>query len=117
MNQDIFPEIRVATEALESRIAITEAEVAQMKEGIASKKELRRSWRKALATFNPKRATPKKRIAPRKTGASASSAAQQKSTSSIVLVTFRAELHDNVGHCSLLSDSPKRWVTSGIARQ
>jgi hypothetical protein len=61
MNQEIFPEIQVATEALESRIAIAEAEVAQMKEGIAGKRELLRSWRKTLATFNPKRATPKRR--------------------------------------------------------
>ena len=61
MTQDIFPEIQVATEALESRIAITEAEVAQMKESIAGKRELVRAWRKALSTFNPKRAAPKKR--------------------------------------------------------
>jgi hypothetical protein len=61
MTQDVFPEIQVATEALESRITITEAEVAQMKEGIAGKRELLRSWRKALASFNPKRAVTKKR--------------------------------------------------------
>jgi hypothetical protein len=62
MNQDVFPEIQVATEALESRIAITEAEVAEMKESIAGKRELLRSWRKALSTFNPKRATQKKGV-------------------------------------------------------
>jgi hypothetical protein len=61
MTQDIFPEIQVATEALESRIAITETEVSQMKDAIAGKRELLRSWRKALATFNPKRAAAKKR--------------------------------------------------------
>jgi hypothetical protein len=61
MTQDVFPEIQVATEALESRIAITETEVSQMKEAIAGKRELLRSWRKALVTFNPKRAAPKKR--------------------------------------------------------
>jgi hypothetical protein len=60
MTQDIFPEIQVATEALESRIAITEGEVTQLKETIAGKKALLRSWRKALATFSPKRAAPKK---------------------------------------------------------
>jgi len=77
MSQDIFPEIQVATEALESRIAITEAEVAEMKEGIACKRELLRSWRKALSTFNPKRAAPKKRTAgsQRKSAASALSTA------------------------------------------
>jgi hypothetical protein len=66
MSQELFPEIQVATEALESRIAITEAEVAQMKKGIAGKRELLRSWRKALATFNPKRAASKKRAAGQK---------------------------------------------------
>ena len=66
MPQDTVPEIQVATEALESRIAITEAEVTQMKEGIASKRDLLRCWRKALATFNPKRATSKKRTAGQK---------------------------------------------------
>jgi hypothetical protein len=75
MTQDVFPEIQVATEALESRIAITESEVAQMKEGIASKRELLRSWRKALVTFNPKRAVLKKRTGAyqRKSAAPASS--------------------------------------------
>ncbi len=63
MSQDVFPEIQVATEALESRIAITEAEVAEMKEAIAGKREQLHSWRKALSTFNPKRAAPKKRAA------------------------------------------------------
>ena len=63
MPEEVFPEIQRATEALESRIAITESEVAQMKEAIAAKRLLLRSWRKALATFNPKRAAPKKRAA------------------------------------------------------
>ena len=62
MTQEVFPEIQAATEALESRIAKTEAEVAEMKEGIAAKRGLLRSWRKALATFNPKRAAPKKQM-------------------------------------------------------
>ena len=75
MTQDVFPEIQVATEALESRIAITESEVAQLKEGIAAKRELLRSWRKALATFNPKRVAAKKRTGPyqRKSAAPATS--------------------------------------------
>jgi Domain of unknown function (DUF4158) len=37
------------TALLESRIAITEAEVAEMKEGMAGKRELLRSWRKPLS--------------------------------------------------------------------
>ena len=59
MTQEIFPEIQAATEALKARIALTETEVAQMKDGIKAKRELLRSWRKALAAFSPKRA-PKK---------------------------------------------------------
>jgi len=45
MNQETFPEIQVATEALESRISITEAEIAQMKEDIKAK----RAHREVLA--------------------------------------------------------------------
>ncbi len=75
MKQEIFPKIQAATEALKSRIALTETEVVQMKKGIASKRELLRSWRKALATFNPKRAAPKKRAAGNQRKAAASSAA------------------------------------------
>jgi hypothetical protein len=69
MPEEVFPEIQRATEALESRIAITEAEVAQMKEAIGAKRLLFRSWRKALATFNPKRAAPKKRALPKQQSA------------------------------------------------
>jgi len=61
MTQEIFPEIQAATEALKTRIALTETEVAQMKDGIKAKRELLRSWRKALSAFSPKRAAPKKR--------------------------------------------------------
>ncbi len=64
--QEIFPEIQIATEALESRISITQAEVAHMKEEIAAKRELLRCWRKALSTFNPKRAEPKKQAGTRR---------------------------------------------------
>jgi hypothetical protein len=55
--------------------ALTESEVAELKESIAGERELLRSWRKALATFNPKRAVPKKRAAgyQRKSAAPASS--------------------------------------------
>jgi hypothetical protein len=55
MTQETFPEIQAATEALQARIALTETEVAEMKESIAAKKELLRSWRKALAAFGPRR--------------------------------------------------------------
>jgi hypothetical protein len=49
MTQITFPEIQAAAEALESRITLTEAEIAEMKESIKAKKELVRSWRKALS--------------------------------------------------------------------
>lgn len=61
MTQEVFPEIQAATEALKARIALTETEVAQMKDGIKAKRELLRSWRKALAAFSPRRAASKKR--------------------------------------------------------
>ena len=51
MTQEIFPEIQAATEALKSRIALTETEVAQMKDGIKAKRELLRSRRKASAAY------------------------------------------------------------------
>ena len=63
MNQEIFPEIQVATEALESRISITEAEIAQMKEDIKAKRAHVKSWRRALASVNPQLATKKKKRA------------------------------------------------------
>ena len=63
MTQDVFPEIQAATEALEKRISLTEAEVAQMKEGLKEKKGLLRSWRKALTAFSPRPAARKKRAA------------------------------------------------------
>jgi hypothetical protein len=56
MSQDTLPEIQVATEALESRISITEAEVERMKDDIAGRRKLLRALRKALVTINPKRA-------------------------------------------------------------
>jgi hypothetical protein len=64
MTQETFPEIQAATEALLKRIAITESEVGQMKDELAAKKLLIRSWRKALGAFSPApRATKKKRTA------------------------------------------------------
>jgi DNA/RNA-binding domain of Phe-tRNA-synthetase-like protein len=65
MPQEVFPEIQAATDALESRIALTEAEVADMKDGIKTRKTQLRAWRKALAAFGPKRPTTKKRAAGR----------------------------------------------------
>jgi hypothetical protein len=59
--QQTFPEIEAAAQALEKRIGITEAEMAQMKEEVAAKKRLVRSWRKALAAFSPAATAKKKR--------------------------------------------------------
>ena len=61
--QQTFPEIEAAAQALEKRIAITETEMAQMKDGIVAKKRLVRSWRKALAAFSPATSMKKKRAA------------------------------------------------------
>ncbi|HVX90807.1 MAG TPA: hypothetical protein VHC20_04225 [Candidatus Paceibacterota bacterium] len=61
MTQEMFPEIKTASEALQTRIALTEAEIAQLRETIAAKKEQLRSWRKAIAAFSPQGA-PKKRV-------------------------------------------------------
>jgi len=63
MTQETFPEIQTATEALEQRIALTEVEIAQLKEGIAAKKQLVRSWRKALSAFSPRQTALKKKAA------------------------------------------------------
>jgi hypothetical protein len=63
MNPELFPEIQAATEALQKRIALTEAEVTQLKDTIKTKKTLLRSWRKALAAFTPATATRKKKAA------------------------------------------------------
>lgn len=59
MSQTVFPEIQAAAEALETRITLTQTEIDQMKESIKAKKELIRSWRKALGAFTPKRAAKK----------------------------------------------------------
>jgi len=61
MTQETFPEIQVATEALQKRIALTETEISQMKETIKVKKGLVRAWRKALAAFSPRPAGQKKK--------------------------------------------------------
>jgi len=60
MTQTTFPEIQAAAQALESRIALTEAEIEQMKESVKTKKDLLRTWRKALGAFAPKGAATKK---------------------------------------------------------
>jgi hypothetical protein len=49
MTQTTFPEIQAAAEALESRLALTESEIAQMKESIKAKKAV------DLAGFAPER--------------------------------------------------------------
>ena len=54
MTHEVFPEVQAATEALETRVALTEAEIAQLKDQVKTKKALVKSWRKALAAFNPK---------------------------------------------------------------
>jgi hypothetical protein len=61
MTQQLFPEIQAAAEALEKRVALTEAEIDQMKEEVKAKKALVKSWRKALAAFTPRQGGPKKK--------------------------------------------------------
>ena len=64
MTQEVFPEIQAAaTQALEKRIAVTKAEINQMKATIASKKDLVRGWRKAIAAVTPKQVGQKKKAA------------------------------------------------------
>ena len=65
MTQEAFPEINGVIEALEKRVALTEAEIAQMKDEIKVKKGHLKSWRKALNAFTPKqnRQTKKKPLA------------------------------------------------------
>lgn len=60
MTQEVFPEVQAATQALEKQIAVTEAEINQMKATIATKKDLVRGWRKAIVAVNPKQAAQKK---------------------------------------------------------
>ena len=64
MSQEIFPEIQAATEAMEKRIALTEAEIEQLKDSISSKRQLARALRKALTAVAPKESTRKKKVAP-----------------------------------------------------
>lgn len=54
MMQNMLPEIESATEALQRRIVITEAELSEIKQTLSEKKALLRTCRKALATFSPK---------------------------------------------------------------
>ena len=57
MTKEVFPEVKTAIEALESRVAMTEAEIGRMKEDLNAKKAQVKSWRKALAAFTPKQKT------------------------------------------------------------
>lgn len=59
MTQDVFPEINAATEALEKRISLTEAEIAEMNEAITAKKKLIKGWRKAVNAVRPATANKK----------------------------------------------------------
>lgn len=61
MTQEVFPEIQAATQALEKQIALTQTEIDQMKETIASKKQLVKGWRKAISAVNPKPVGQKKK--------------------------------------------------------
>jgi hypothetical protein len=61
LTQATFPEIESATAALQSRIALTEAEVVELKESIRTKKALLRTWRKALSAFASPPSTRKKK--------------------------------------------------------
>jgi hypothetical protein len=61
MTQEIFPEVKAAIDALQERITLTEAEIAQMKESIAAKKQQLKAWRKAVAAVVPQQTMRKKR--------------------------------------------------------
>jgi hypothetical protein len=61
--QEIFPEIQAATEALETRIRLTESEIAEMKDSLKKKKTLVRAWRKALSAFSPRPFVHRKKVA------------------------------------------------------
>lgn len=63
MTQEVFPEIQAATQALEKQIALTQTEIDQMKETIASKKQLVKGWRKAISAVAPKPVGQKKKAA------------------------------------------------------
>ena len=63
MTQEVFPEIQAATEALEKQIALTESEVAELKETIVEKKKLVRAWKKAMIAVSPQSSVSKKKAA------------------------------------------------------
>jgi hypothetical protein len=71
MTQESFPEIQAAAEALESRLSITQSEIAEMKESIKTKKAFVRTWQKALATISPRP------VAQKKSGRKAANAGSQ----------------------------------------
>jgi len=62
MTQEFFPEVKAAIDALQERITLTEAEIAQMKESIATKKQQLKSWRKAVSAVVPQQTNRKKRL-------------------------------------------------------
>jgi hypothetical protein len=70
MTQELFPEIEAAVKALENQITATETEIGDMKKAISDKKQLVRSWRKAVTAVNPTGST-KKKGAPHRVSASA----------------------------------------------
>ena len=53
MTQPLFPEVQAATAAMQQRIALTEAEISQMKESITEKKKLVKGLKKAIAAVTP----------------------------------------------------------------
>ena len=63
MTQEVFPEIQAATQALEKQIAVTEAEINQMKATIGTKQDLVRGRRKAIAAVSPKQRSQKGKAA------------------------------------------------------
>jgi hypothetical protein len=71
MTEQTFPDIQAATEAMQKRIELTEAEIAQLQETIAAKKQLVRAWRKGIAAVSPKRSGGNKQpnLAPEATSA------------------------------------------------
>jgi hypothetical protein len=61
MQQEMFPEVKAAIDALQERITLTEAEIAQMKESINTKKQQLKAWRKAVAAVVPQQVTRKRK--------------------------------------------------------
>jgi DNA methylase len=60
MTQEAFPEIHPPPEALKTRIALTDTEVAKMKDSIKANRELLRSWRPGICGVQSEAAYRKK---------------------------------------------------------